>query len=210
MFVHHPKMARRWAAHTPKGKKLPDHVDEMPHVESDVDVGGKTLNIVDLRIEKYPVNQEEKKRLMRAFTKVGLVGDFHGQLLHFRPDHTIEVIDQSLARQLPRLPHGWDKIMTFVSEGKKEGNDGSIPENPHLPDPEETGREFVKTGTTYAVQLDQPFVVSTIENDEAEAKAGDFLCKGPKGDMWPVDREVFLQTYKPADTPKMEKVFKRK
>lgn len=28
MFSTHPKMAKRWAAHTAKGGKLPDHVDE--------------------------------------------------------------------------------------------------------------------------------------------------------------------------------------
>lgn len=28
MHIHHPKMARKWDAHTPKGKKLPQHVGE--------------------------------------------------------------------------------------------------------------------------------------------------------------------------------------
>jgi hypothetical protein len=28
MWTHHPAMARRWQAHTPKGKKLPRHVDD--------------------------------------------------------------------------------------------------------------------------------------------------------------------------------------
>lgn len=26
MFANHPEMAKEWAAHTPKGKKLPKHV----------------------------------------------------------------------------------------------------------------------------------------------------------------------------------------
>jgi hypothetical protein len=30
MFATHPKMAKRWAAHTPKGKKLPHKVHETP------------------------------------------------------------------------------------------------------------------------------------------------------------------------------------
>lgn len=27
MYANHPKMAKRWEAHTPKGKKLPKHVE---------------------------------------------------------------------------------------------------------------------------------------------------------------------------------------
>lgn len=233
MFSQEPEMAKRWAKETPKGTKLPKKVKEaernghegfevqdfhqdmdpldireMPHLDADVDAGGKHLHVVDLRIERYPVSQQEKQRLMRAFSKTGVVGDFHGELLFFRPD-SVEVIEPQLAKQLPRLPHGWDKIMKFVSEAKEEGNDGSIPENPDLPDPEAEGQEFKKVGVTHAIKMDEPFTVKTIENDEAEAKAGDFLCKGPKGDMWPVDAEVFATTYKPA-APKMEQVFKRK
>ena len=64
------------------------------------------------------------------------------------------------------------------------------------------------------IEEDIPMTQLKIEDIKAgtgaEAKAGDFLCKGPKGDMGPVDQEVFAQTYRPADPPKMEKVFKRK
>jgi hypothetical protein len=31
MWANHPKMAKRWSAHTPKGKKLPDRVEELAH-----------------------------------------------------------------------------------------------------------------------------------------------------------------------------------
>ncbi len=27
MFANKPEMAKEWEAHTPKGKKLPDHID---------------------------------------------------------------------------------------------------------------------------------------------------------------------------------------
>lgn len=89
---------------------------EMPHLDADVDVGGKHLHIVDLRIERYPVSQAEKQRMFRAFDKSGLVGELEGELIHFKPDYTADVIDQAAAKQLPRLPHGWEKIMRFVSE----------------------------------------------------------------------------------------------
>lgn len=31
MFANNPEMAKRWAAHTPKGKKLPKHVKKDKH-----------------------------------------------------------------------------------------------------------------------------------------------------------------------------------
>lgn len=237
MYMNDPEMAKQWSKQTPKGKNLPDRVKEddgassghdsfeveefltdvdpldireMPHVDADIDLGGKHMQIIDLRIERYPIPQSEKQRLMRAFTKTGVVGEFQGELLHFKPDHTIEVLEPSIAAQLPRLPNGWDKQMQFVSEASE--NDGTVPdedENGHLPDPEELGREFQKVATTYAVQMDKPFTVKTIEGD-ADAKEGDFLCKGDEGDMWPVDQEIFLKTYRPVEGPKLEKVFKRK
>jgi len=252
MFANDPEMAKRWAKDEAErngheGFEVQDachdmdplDIREMPHLQADIEAGGKKLHIVDLRIERYPITQVEKQRMMRAFAKTGLVGDFNGELLHFRPDGSADVIDQSAAAQLPKLPNGWDKIMKFVSEAHVGNrfipdddepmleplavagdgpsilkvfireNDGSIPKNQDLPDPKKDGQEFKKVGVTYAVQMDEPFTVKTIENDTAEAKAGDFLCKGPNGDMWPVDQEVFKQTYKPA-SPKLENVFKRK
>lgn len=220
----------------------PFDIREMPHLQADIEAGGKKLHIVDLRIERYPIPQAEKQRMMRAFAKTGVVGDFNGELLHFRPDGSADVIDQSAAAQLPKLPNGWDKIMKFVSEahvGNKyipdedepmlepaaiagdgpsilkvfiRENDGSIPEkdkNKHLPDPKKDGDKFQKIGITHAVQMDEPFTVETIEG-EADAKEGDFLCKGSEGDMWPVDQEIFNKTYRPLDAPKLENVFKRK
>ena len=203
MHIHHPKMAKKWDAHTSK-KKLPSHVDEMPHIDADIDLGGKHMQVIDLRIERYPVPPEEKKRLMKAFSKSGVVGNFNGELLHFKPDYTVDVVDHDAARQLAQLPRGWEKHMQYVTEA----NDGSIPDNDHLPDPKDGGK-FVKTAPTYAIQIEDQFVVNTIEG-EAEAKAGDYLCQGPNGDMWPVDQEIFRQSYRPIDSPKMEKVFKRK
>jgi hypothetical protein len=152
MFAVHPKMAQKWAAHTPKNKRLPHKVGEaygdgvnsddefelnghegfevtdfhhdtdplkireMPHIDADLDVSGKHMDTIDLRIERYPVPKSEKDRLFKAFSKTGLVGDYRGELLHFKPDYTVDIIDTNQAKQLPRLPMGWDKVMKFVSE----------------------------------------------------------------------------------------------
>lgn len=94
-------------------------VSEMPHLDAgNIKVGGKTWDAVDLRIERYPVSQQEKQRLFRAFSKTGVVGELNGELIHFKPD-SVEIIDDVIAKQLPRLPVGWQNIMKTVSENKE-------------------------------------------------------------------------------------------
>lgn len=66
-----------------------------------------------------------------------------------------------------------------------------------LPSPRKVGREYRKTAPTWAVQMDSPFQVRTLEG-VVEGKAGDFLCEGPAGDMWPHDAETFLANYEPV------------
>lgn len=123
----------------------------------------------------------------------------------------IHIPDEAEPMLEPAAIAGDEPIPSLLAVFMVEKNDGSIPEkdkNKHLPDPKEQGDEFQKVGVTHAIQIDKPFVVQTIEGD-AEAKEGDFLCKGPEGDMWPVDQEIFRKTYRPT-APKMEKVFKPK
>jgi len=38
MHIHHPKMARRWDAHTPKGKKLPKHVSDSMETDEELEL----------------------------------------------------------------------------------------------------------------------------------------------------------------------------
>jgi hypothetical protein len=95
-----------------------DPIEEMPHLEANVDVGGKHFEAIDLRIEKYPLPESEKKLLFKQFSETGLVGDYKGVLLHFRPDYTAEIIDSKDAKNLPRLPNGWEKTMLSVSESR--------------------------------------------------------------------------------------------
>ena len=63
-----------------------------------------------------------------------------------------------------------------------------------LPDPEVFGKEYRKTATVFAVQMDDEFTVETLEGVH-EGHAGDYLCKGVEGEKWPVKREIFERTY---------------
>lgn len=54
---------------------------------------------------------------------------------------------------------------------------------------------FRKTALTWAKKMDVPFQCDTLEGDNIQGKAGDYLCIGVKGEMWPVDAEVFESTY---------------
>jgi len=141
MFVHHPKMAKRWAKHTDESDSAegfevgeirhdmdPLGMREMPHMAADMDMHGKHVTVVDLQVEKYPLSREEKSRLFRAFAKSGFVGELDGEFFHFKPDYTIDVVDQVAARKLARLPVGWDKLMVT------EAHMG----NKYIPDEEDT------------------------------------------------------------------------
>lgn len=76
-------------------------------------------------------------------------------------------------------------------------NDGSIPENPDLPDPDAEGEEYKKTAPVHALKMDEPFDVETIEGPMS-GKAGDWLVKGHNGDMWVVDDAMFQDTHEPT------------
>lgn len=63
-----------------------------------------------------------------------------------------------------------------------------------LPDPWKVGKEFRKTATIFAVQMPTDFLVQTLEGPHY-GHAGDWLAKGPAGEMWPIKREIFEKTY---------------
>ena len=46
-----------------------------------------------------------------------------------------------------------------------------------------------------AVQMDKPFEVNTMEG-KMKGKAGDYLVTGVKGEQYPVDKEIFEETYR--------------
>jgi len=44
------------------------------------------------------------------------------------------------------------------------------------------------------VQIDEPFVVETMEG-QMKGKKGDWLIVGIHGEMYPIDKEIFQKTY---------------
>ncbi|HKO84459.1 MAG TPA: hypothetical protein VJ140_07815 [Actinomycetota bacterium] len=63
-----------------------------------------------------------------------------------------------------------------------------------LPSPRQAGREYRKTATVWAVEIDHPFEVRTPEGI-MQGRAGDYLCQGPAGECWPIKKEIFEATY---------------
>ena len=47
-----------------------------------------------------------------------------------------------------------------------------------------------------AVQMDEPFKVDTLEGDDQHGKPGDYLVVGVEGERYPVDEEIFEETYR--------------
>lgn len=44
------------------------------------------------------------------------------------------------------------------------------------------------------VQIQEPFIVETMEGSMT-GKAGDYLVVGIKGDIYPIDQQIFEETY---------------
>lgn len=91
-------------------------IDEMPWVDANIDFAGKKREIIDLRIEMLPVSSQEKDRFFSEFEKKGLVGELDGELYHFKPDSSVEVVTHDAAKNVAKLPHGWEKVLKFFPE----------------------------------------------------------------------------------------------
>ncbi len=59
-------------------------------------------------------------------------------------------------------------------------------------------KEYVKIVTTKAVQIDEPFVVDTLEGT-FEGKAGDWLAEDTEGKRHIIDDAIFRKTYIEVD-----------
>jgi hypothetical protein len=57
---------------------------------------------------------------------------------------------------------------------------------------------YRKKVLTYATPIDEPFEVDTLEGVHT-GKAGDYLAVGPHGEMYPIDQQVFLESYEDAE-----------
>jgi hypothetical protein len=80
----------------------------------------------------------------------------------------------------------------------KEPEPQPEPEGSELPNPRQAGREYRKTATIFAVQMDRPFEVVTLEG-VMQGAAGDWLAQGPAGDHWPIKDAIFKATYVECD-----------
>lgn len=60
----------------------------------------------------------------------------------------------------------------------------------------QTKKEYRKTATIFATQIDHPFMVTTLEGDH-RGKAGDWLVHSsqPPYERWIVDDDIFRNTY---------------
>ena len=91
-------------------------VSEMPHFDSEVEIGGKKINALDLRIERYPLEFAKRKSIHQVATTKGVVGSVKGQFYLFKPNGTIEKIQQSQASQYDSLPEFWANYAVMESK----------------------------------------------------------------------------------------------
>jgi hypothetical protein len=61
-----------------------------------------------------------------------------------------------------------------------------------------TPNEYRKTATIQAVQINEDFTVNS-EEGTLYATAGDWLAEGPAGELWSIKKDIFEQTYVPAE-----------
>lgn len=61
-----------------------------------------------------------------------------------------------------------------------------------------------------AVQIDEPFKVDTLEGDDQHGKPGDYLVVGIEGERYPVDEEIFEETYRTLDPEDVERPGERR
>jgi hypothetical protein len=59
-------------------------------------------------------------------------------------------------------------------------------------------REYRKTATVKAVQMNEEFEVLTPEG-LMKGHKGDYLCKGSEGELWPVRKHIFEKNYELVD-----------
>lgn len=65
---------------------------------------------------------------------------------------------------------------------------GEIPNLPYL-------KAVKKPIPVRCIQMEEPFSVETLEGT-LQGKAGDWLMVGVQGELYPIDREIFVKTYR--------------
>jgi hypothetical protein len=89
----------------------------------------------------------------------------------------------SASRKIPALANALDGDMTLEVDGEEQN-----------PDDLTGWALYEKTEPTEMVQMDEDFKVDTLEGP-MNADAGDYLARGPEGELYPVDEEIQAQTY---------------
>lgn len=89
---------------------------ELPHWDfDDEEVVGQSWGIIDFQIEKLPISDAEKKKLINAFYTIGFVGEIDGTFIFFsngaKGQPEIAEATPLQIGSCPHLPDGWDKLM---------------------------------------------------------------------------------------------------
>lgn len=61
---------------------------------------------------------------------------------------------------------------------------------------------YQKTALTFAAPIPHRFFVDTIEGPQQEGQPGDYLAVGQSGEMYPIARDIFEETYEGVDERK--------
>lgn len=80
---------------------------------------------------------------------------------------------------------------------ERDGELRTYAENPSgLVEPVTLGpvRRYRKTSETFAVRMDAEYEVDTLEGRHT-GKAGSYLAIGAQGELYPIDAEIFEETY---------------
>lgn len=72
-----------------------------------------------------------------------------------------------------------------------------LPKKPDNSQLEKVGfKKYIKIEPVWAKPMDKSFKVDTKEGDNIRGNAGDYLCVGVDGEMWPIDKDIFERTYR--------------
>jgi hypothetical protein len=70
-----------------------------------------------------------------------------------------------------------------------------LSDNGNLPDPQKSGKPYRKKPVViYAIRMKEAFVVDTLEGRH-NGKAGDYLLRGVRGELYCCDAGIFAETY---------------
>ena len=95
----------------------------------------------------------------------------------------------------PATAAGMSPIGVVLAAGKRRGK---LPQSPtRIPDSDTPIKVYKKPVPVMAEQLTEPRTIQTKEGP-VEAKAGDWLMTGVKGEQWPIPPEKFQATYEPV------------